>query len=157
MVLCPTRQKPVAVDTAPRVTSTFWLPVNSKPATMLAPWRAPPVASVVPALLVVKTLVKSPPLSTAEDSAARPKFDRSVLVAEFQPFLRWLRNVGIAIAARIPMMIMTTRSSIRVKPCSLSAMDLRIRTSMSVSLHDGSGYGGHPVDVTLIGIAGRRS
>ncbi len=36
----------------------------------------------------------------------------------------------MAIAARMPMMIMTTRSSIRVKPWSLSSMDLRIRASM---------------------------
>ncbi len=31
-------------------------------------------------------------------------------------FVRWLRNAGSAIAARIPMIRMTTRSSIRVKP-----------------------------------------
>jgi hypothetical protein len=36
--------------------------------------------------------------------------------AESCAFERWLRNVGMAIAARIPMMITTTRSSIRVKP-----------------------------------------
>ena len=32
----------------------------------------------------------------------------------------WLKNVGIAIAARIPMMSMTTSSSIRVNPFSLA-------------------------------------
>jgi hypothetical protein len=43
---------------------------------------------------------------------------------------RWLRKTGMAIAARMPMMIMTTRSSIRVKPWSFSSMDLRMRASI---------------------------
>ena len=46
------------------------------------------------------------------------------------PFLRWLRKTGMAMAARMPMMMMTTRSSIRVKPWSFSFMDFRMRASM---------------------------
>ena len=53
--------------------------------------------------------------------------------AEVSPaFFFWLRNVGMAIAARMPMMIITTRSSIRVKPWSLSSVALRRRVSTAV-------------------------
>src|SRR5687768_5555601 len=38
---------------------------------------------------------------------------------EIQPFLRWFRNTGIAIAAKMAMIKITTRSSMRVKPLSL--------------------------------------
>src|SRR3954451_17769745 len=57
-------------------------------------------------------------------------FFRSALACASQPFLRWFRKTGMAIAARMPMMMMTTRSSIRVKPWSFSSMDLRRRASM---------------------------
>jgi hypothetical protein len=35
----------------------------------------------------------------------------------------WLRKAGMAIAARMPMMIMTTSSSMSVKPLSFSSAD----------------------------------
>src|SRR3954468_9998974 len=58
--------------------------------------------------------------------------DTSALAAESWAFLRWLRNTGIAIAARMPMMMMTTRSSMRVKPPSRSSRALRIRASIAL-------------------------
>src|SRR3954468_17917507 len=45
-------------------------------------------------------------------------FFRSDSTCEAHAFWRWFRNAGMAIAARMPMMMMTTRSSIRVKPFS---------------------------------------
>src|SRR5665648_857276 len=51
----------------------------------------------------------------------------SEMAEESTAFLRWFMKIGMAMAARIPMMIMTTRSSIRVKPWSFCSMDLRIR------------------------------
>ena len=48
----------------------------------------------------------------------------------------WLRNAGMAIAARMPMMIMTTSSSMSVKPLSLFSALLRMRASMVVSSWD---------------------
>jgi hypothetical protein len=38
----------------------------------------------------------------------------------------------MAIAARMPMMIITTRSSISVKPLSFSSIDVRVRASIEV-------------------------
>ena len=49
----------------------------------------------------------------------------------------WLRNAGMAMAARMPMMIMTTSSSMSVKPLSFCSADLRMRASMGVSSWDG--------------------
>ena len=60
---------------------------------------------------------------------AKVALDRSV-----HAFLRWLRKTGVAMAARMPMMTITTRSSIRVNPSSPSFMDLRMRASMASSL-----------------------
>src|SRR4051794_21559872 len=51
-------------------------------------------------------------------------------------FFFWFKNSGMAIAARMPMMIMTTRSSMSVKPCSFSSMALRSRASIAVLLGD---------------------
>ena len=48
-----------------------------------------------------------------------------------------LRYDGIAIAVRIPRMMMTTRSSIRVKPCSSRLRRLRSRRSCEVLLPEG--------------------
>src|SRR5437868_784227 len=44
----------------------------------------------------------------------------------------WFRNSGMAIAARMPMMIMTTRSSIRVNPRS----SLRVNRFIPNSFHE---------------------
>src|SRR5664280_1504193 len=59
--------------------------------------------------------------------------DISALVDVSRPFARWLRNTGMAMAARMPMMIMTTRSSMRVKPSSRLSRDLRNRARMLFS------------------------
>src|SRR3954452_14332232 len=50
---------------------------------------------------------------------------------ESWPLARWPRKAGRAIAARMPMIRMTTRSSIRVKPFSLS---IRSRNFRSIEL-----------------------
>ena len=50
------------------------------------------------------------------------------------PFLRWLRKTGMAMAARMPMMTITMRSSMRVNPSSPLFTDLRMRASMAPSL-----------------------
>src|SRR5437762_671162 len=70
-----------------------------------------------------------------------------------QPFLRWFRNTGMAMAARMPMMMMTTRSSMRVKPSSSWA--LRIRASIAIP----PGGGGDPAALAVVvedsvGVAG---
>jgi len=44
--------------------------------------------------------------------------------------LRWFKNTGMAIAARIPMITTTTRSSIRVNPASRSSLFFIMRVSM---------------------------
>src|SRR4051812_29189202 len=54
----------------------------------------------------------------------------SALTPASTPFWRWFRKTGMAIAARMPMMMMTTRSSMRVKPPSRSSAALRIRASI---------------------------
>src|SRR3954451_8911972 len=53
------------------------------------------------------------------------------LASESWPFARWPRNAGRAIAARMPMIRITTRSSIRVKPRSDS---MRSRIFRSIVL-----------------------
>src|SRR5436305_3209845 len=60
----------------------------------------------------------------------------SFLAAVSCAFFFWFRNNGMAIAARMPMMIMTTRSSMSVKPCSFSSMALRSRASIAVPPRD---------------------
>jgi len=62
-------------------------------------------------------------LSVIQVSTWVAAFLRSDFRDASTPFLRWFRKTGMAIAAKIPMMMMTTKSSIRVKPWSLSAMD----------------------------------
>ena len=79
-----------------------------------------------------------------------PSVETSALAAESSAFLRWLRNTGIAMAARMPMMIMTTRSSIRVKPWSFSCMDLRMRAIIAELLKSSA----NAVDVQLSPAAG---
>src|SRR4051794_8857089 len=54
------------------------------------------------------------------------------LASESWPFARWPRNAGRAIAARIPMIRITTRSSIRVKPRS-DSMRSRIFRSILIT------------------------
>src|SRR3954449_1994942 len=62
---------------------------------------------------------------------------RSDLMPASQPFFRWFRKTGMAIAARMPMMMMTTRSSMRVKPPSRSSAILRIRASIALPPDEG--------------------
>src|SRR5436305_10331300 len=75
-------------------------------------------------------------------------------------FFRWLRKTGMAIAARMPMMMMTTRSSMRVKP-SFSSCALRMRASIAVSSWDDEveprSWGGSGPRAVLRGGAGRGS
>ena len=61
-------------------------------------------------------LGNEPPLSVAYDSMLMAEFFRSLVVAARQPFARWLRNVGMAIAAMIPMIATTMSNSMREKP-----------------------------------------
>jgi hypothetical protein len=69
-------------------------------------------------------------LSTYQVATSLPSTDTSDLTAVSWALARWLRKTGIAIAARMPMMIMTTRSSIRVKPWSFSSARVRMRASI---------------------------
>src|SRR4051795_4907836 len=86
--------------------------------------RAEPVVGVTtPALFQVSAGIAADGLSVAQLSTFVAAFFRSALREASTPFLRWLRNTGMAMAARMPMMMMTTRSSIRVKPWSFSFMD----------------------------------
>src|SRR6266550_2641002 len=78
-----------------------------------------------------------PPLSVANVSAVVSAVRASSFAEESDALLFWLRNDGIAIAARMPMIRITTRSSIRVKPPS-SLERWRSRYSIRSSL--GSGY-----------------
>ena len=55
-------------------------------------------------------------VSVKPDSISFATCFRSLLMPASTPFWRWFRNTGIAIAARMPMMMMTTRSSMSVKP-----------------------------------------
>src|SRR5665213_2775449 len=59
-----------------------------------------------------------PLLSVAHVSIATWAVCASSLAAASTALLFWLRNDGIAIAARMPMIRMTTNSSISVKPAS---------------------------------------
>ena len=60
-----------------------------------------------------------PLLSVAQVSIASAAVTATDFASASLPLLRWFRNEGMAIAARMPMIRMTTRSSIRVKPLSL--------------------------------------
>ena len=53
-----------------------------------------------------------------QDSAAKSNARNMVSHMESCALARWLRNAGRAIAARMPMIRMTTRSSMSVKPFS---------------------------------------
>jgi hypothetical protein len=59
-----------------------------------------------------------PLLSVAHVSIASADVTAEDLASASLPLLRWFRNEGMAIAARMPMIRITTRSSIRVKPFS---------------------------------------
>src|SRR5215203_1186362 len=74
-------------------------------------------------------------LSTRYASSISARLRLSLLAWASQPFVRWCRNTGIAMADRMPMMMMTTRSSIRVKPASWFL-------SMSTSLLSSSSHVG---------------
>jgi hypothetical protein len=60
-------------------------------------------------------------LAVNHDSSAVAMFLSADSACEVQPFFLWFRKTGMAIAARIAMIRMTTRSSIRVKPPSRSS------------------------------------
>ena len=64
-------------------------------------------------------LAYEPLLSVAHVSTACAAVTAVDFASASLPLLRWFRNEGMAIAARMPMIRMTTRSSIRVKPFSL--------------------------------------
>ena len=64
-------------------------------------------------------VVYEPLLSVAQVSIASAAVTAVDLASASLPLLRWFRNEGMAIAARMPMIRITTRSSIRVKPFSL--------------------------------------
>ncbi len=69
-------------------------------------------------------------------------FFRSDLTLASAALSRWLRKSGMAIAARMPMITMTTRSSMRVKPWSFSSRDFFRRLSMVFLLIEwGTGAG----------------
>src|SRR5262249_51407520 len=63
----------------------------------------------------------------------------SDLAAASSALLRWPRNAGMAIAARRPMMMTTTSSSMRVNPCWRRRR--ASRWSMSVSSMSAGGFG----------------
>src|ERR1700710_779811 len=75
-----------------------------------------------------------PLLATENDAAAISRLARSDLVVESHAAWRWLRNAGMAIAARMPMMMITTMSSIRVKPFSFSPSSSAARRLAIASL-----------------------
>jgi hypothetical protein len=56
--------------------------------------------------------------SAKHDSICETALRASDLAEASWPFFCWPRNEGRAIAARMPMIRMTTRSSMSVKPCS---------------------------------------
>jgi hypothetical protein len=58
-------------------------------------------------------------LSVAQVSRALEAVTTTDFASASSPFPRWFRKEGIAIAARIPMIRMTTSSSISEKPLSL--------------------------------------
>src|SRR5437764_3608978 len=66
-------------------------------------------------------------LSVKHDSSCETRLRASDFALASFALLRWLRKLGRAIAARMPMIRITTRSSIRVKPLSS-----RLRRSLSL-------------------------
>src|SRR6185503_18873119 len=74
----------------------------------LKPWRGAAEVAVPPKY--------APPLSAAYCSSYVAMLRRSDFIAATYALSFVLANFGIAIAARIPMMTTTIRSSIRVKP-----------------------------------------
>src|SRR6476620_4684916 len=72
--------------------------------------------------------VYAPLLSVAHVSIASAAVTVVDLASASLPLLLWFRNEGIAIAARMPMIRITTRSSIRVNHCSLWARWRRLRS-----------------------------
>ena len=81
--------------------------------------------------------VYEPLLSVAHVSNASAAVTATDLASASLPLLRWFRNEGMAIAARMPMIRMTTRSSIRVKPFSLWARSRRFRNMLGTPLIGG--------------------
>src|SRR3954463_1436253 len=73
-------------------------------------------------------LAYEPLLSVAHVSAAWAAVIATDFASASLPLLRWFRNEGMAIAARMPMIRITTRSSIRVKPFSFWARSRRFRS-----------------------------
>src|SRR4029079_6137235 len=71
-----------------------------------------------------------PLLSVAHVSIASAAVTAEDLASASLPLLRWFRNEGMAIAARMPMIRITTRSSIRVKPFSSWARSRNFRNML---------------------------
>src|SRR5665213_2410071 len=116
------------------------LPTQS---TVLADVR--PTVSAVPVAGVTVIVCAAPVRVTLAGSSTKAVcrlttiWCRSDLALVEYAFFFWLKKTGIAIAAKIPMMIMTTRSSMRVKPSSLFSIALRIRASIGVPFEDQNG------------------
>ena len=53
------------------------------------------------------------------------------LTADSLALSRWPRNIGIAIAARMPMMMITISNSMRVKPSPLRNLFMCLPSSLS--------------------------
>src|SRR4029078_12942876 len=86
-------------------------------------------------------LAYEPLLSVAHGSTACAAVTAVDFASASLPLLRWFRNEGMAIAARMPMIRMTTRSSIRVKPLSSWARwrNSRMGTPLILGLLTGGG------------------
>src|SRR4029450_6705143 len=72
----------------------------------------------MPWIVATSQLAYEPSLSLAQVSIACDAVVTCVLASASVPFCLWFRKDGIAIAARMPMIRITTRSSIRVNPLS---------------------------------------
>ena len=89
-----------------------------------------PVAAVIATVTPVEGVYSVPRpvvyvmLSEKYDSWAVTRLRRSDFIAAMYAFSFVFANFGIAMAARMPMMTTTIRSSIRVKPLALRTADL---------------------------------
>src|ERR1700683_5525473 len=126
---------PLALTQVRSTVPFSYLSLYVSPVPLATDWTSKPVAVGVPTIVAVAVVVsfsvgsiawsspmvapaKLPLCSLAKVCMTVSRVPTWVLAAESLALLVWLRNAGMAIAARMPTIRMTTSSSIRVKPPS---------------------------------------
>lgn len=108
--------------------------------------------SLVFTLVGITVGYERPLFATNSVSNTFAAFVRSDFTADSLAFLRWFRKTGIATDASIPMTRITTRSSMRVKPCSFSRISASLESGGWGDLGIGFSYLDTILPISNIGV-----